>query len=386
MKPLVTVLIDTYNQERYIEQALVSVLEQGFPPGDMEIVVVDDGSTDNTAAVVAKFAPGVRYIRKENGGQASAFNAAIPETYAPIVAFLDADDWWAKGKLRAVLDAFEQNPGIAAVGHGFFEVKGSAPPDEYVVPERTCRIDLSSIEAIRTALAGRIFLGTSRLAVRRAALDRIGPIPEELVFCADTPILTLSLALGGAILLDQPLCYYRLHSENLFAFGAGDPAKVRRRYEIVECHLKVFPQRLAEMGVPPEAIAAFLERDRIEMEHFKLRFNGGSRRRTFRAEMRSFHSEYKNPSPGYVLFKWFVGATTLLLPPRRFYEMRDWYARRSLKRIRSFFGDAELVHPQSFVQRRKIAPAQLASPVPATESASQAALEASQIVTKEGRP
>ncbi|HVA17640.1 MAG TPA: glycosyltransferase family 2 protein, partial [Candidatus Dormibacteraeota bacterium] len=108
MPPLVSALIDTYNQERFIEQALVSVLEQGLSPSELEIVVVDDGSTDNTASLVAKFAPRVRYIRKKNGGQASAFNAAIPETNAPIVSFLDADDWWAPGKLRAVLDAFQQ--------------------------------------------------------------------------------------------------------------------------------------------------------------------------------------------------------------------------------------------------------------------------------------
>src|SRR5579863_5771968 len=114
--PLVSALIDTYNQEHFIEQAIVSVLEQGLSPSELEIVVVDYGSTDNTASLVAKFAPRVRYIHKKNGGQVSAFNAAIPETHAPIVAFLDADDWWAPGKLRAVLDAFAQNPDIAAVG------------------------------------------------------------------------------------------------------------------------------------------------------------------------------------------------------------------------------------------------------------------------------
>ena len=361
-KPIVSAVIDTYNQERYIEQAIVSVLEQGLSPSELEIVVVDDGSTDNTPAIVQKFIPRVRYLRKKNGGQASAFTAAIPETHAPMVAFLDGDDWWAHGKLRAVLGAFEQNPGVAAVGHGFFEVKGSAPPDVYVVPDRTCRLDLSSIETARTALAGRTFLGTSRLAVRREALDRIGPIPEKLVFCADTPILTLAFALGGAILLDQPLCYYRLHSENLFEFGAGDAAKNRRRYAIIGCHLEVLPQRLMELGVDPKIVATFFEGDRADMEYFLLRSNGGSRLRTFRMEMHRFRSAYRNPSLGYVLFKWSVGAMTLLLPSRRFYWMRDWYARRNLKRIRTLFGDADPVEPESLVQRRKVAPCQLATP------------------------
>jgi glycosyltransferase involved in cell wall biosynthesis len=105
-KPLVSALIDTYNQGRYIEQAILSVLDQGFSPSELEIVVVDDGSTDETSSTVEKFAPRVRYLRKSNGGQASAFNLGIPQLRGAIVSFLDADDWWASGKLRAVLDAF----------------------------------------------------------------------------------------------------------------------------------------------------------------------------------------------------------------------------------------------------------------------------------------
>jgi glycosyltransferase involved in cell wall biosynthesis len=62
--PAVTVLIDTYNHERYIQEAMVSVLEQDFPRAEMEILVVDDGSTDRTPEIVRKFAPGVRLIQK----------------------------------------------------------------------------------------------------------------------------------------------------------------------------------------------------------------------------------------------------------------------------------------------------------------------------------
>lgn len=92
-KPFVSVLIDTYNHERFIEQAIVSVLEQDFPASDREIIVVDDGSTDRTQEIVRKFKPHIRLLCKENGGQASAFNAGIPECKGEIVAFLDADDW-----------------------------------------------------------------------------------------------------------------------------------------------------------------------------------------------------------------------------------------------------------------------------------------------------
>src|ERR1700739_271726 len=98
-EPLISVLIDTYNHERYIEQAIVSVLEQDFPAGEMEIVVVDDGSTDGTPSILQKYLPSVRYIRLPNGGQASAYNACLPELRGRIVSFLDGDDWWVPGKL-----------------------------------------------------------------------------------------------------------------------------------------------------------------------------------------------------------------------------------------------------------------------------------------------
>src|ERR1700683_4600223 len=99
-RPLLSVLIDTYNHERFIEQAIVSVLEQDVAEADREIVVVDDGSTNRPPEIVRKFEPRVRLIRKKNGGQASAFNIGIPECRGEIIAFLDGDDWWAPGKLQ----------------------------------------------------------------------------------------------------------------------------------------------------------------------------------------------------------------------------------------------------------------------------------------------
>lgn len=356
-KPIVTALVDTYNQERYIEQALSSVLDQGLSPSELEIVVVDDGSTDKTSSIVQKFVPRVRYLYKKNGGQASAFNAAVPETQGPIVAFLDGDDWWASGKLRAVLEIFEHNPGLAAVGHGFFEVTEETPPC-IVVPDRTYRVDLSSVDAARLAFAGRRFLGTSKLSIRREILDRMGPIPEDLVFCADTPLETWAVALGGAILLDQPLCYYRLHADNLFQFHSSDMPRVREKYEILAALLTHLPRRLAEFGVPPKIIAAVLEDDQIDVERFRLRADGGSRWKTFRTEMEHFRLEYKNASSGYLLFKWFVGALALLIPPRRFYQLRDWYSRRNLKRFRDLLGKADFSKSQTFIQRRTVAPVQ----------------------------
>ena len=351
-RPLVTALIDTYNQERYIEQALLSVFDQGLSSSELEIIVVDDGSTDKTSTIIQKFVPRIRYLRKENGGQASAFNAAIPEAHAPTVAFLDGDDWWASGKLRAVLNAFEGNPELAAVGHGFFEVPGDAPPQEMFVPARTCLLDLSSVNSARLSDRGRTLLGTSRLAVRKDLLEKIGPIPSELIFCADTPILTFALALGGAIVLDEPLCYYRQHPENRFATSGADTIRMRNKFDTLAFLLRYLPQKLAEFGVKPEVISALFESDFIELHRLELIFGKGGRWNTFRTEMEAFRCARGKLSPGDTLFKAIVSVLTLVLPPRYFYDLRQLYARWNLRRLRIALGTSEpRVSPTMFRRR-----------------------------------
>src|SRR5208282_3384577 len=118
-QPLVTVLIDTYNYGRFIEQAIDSVLGQDFPAEQMEILVVDDGSTDDTAERVKEYGERVRYFWKPNGGQASAFNFGFAKARGEIVALLDADDYWLPGKLRRVAEEFEKSPELGMVYHQY---------------------------------------------------------------------------------------------------------------------------------------------------------------------------------------------------------------------------------------------------------------------------
>jgi glycosyltransferase involved in cell wall biosynthesis len=356
MPPLqVSVLIDTYNHESYIEQAIVSVLEQDFLDAKTEILVVDDGSTDRTAEIVRRFEPRVRLIEKSNGGQASAFNAAIPEARGEIIAFLDGDDWWAKEKLSAVVDAFEKHPHVAAVGHGYYEVYDNNPPTEMVVAKKTCYIDVSSDEAAAIANLGRTLLGTSRLAVRRRVLDRIGPIPAALIFCADAPILTLSLALGGAIILDRPLCYYRLHAGSLFTHSSIDPAKSLRKAEMLAITVDYLRPRLKSLGVPAEACSSVLEAYQIEIDRLELNFGQRGRWKSLRVEMRDFKASYRKASIRYRLFKALVAVLAFTLPPRRFYEIRSWYSRKNLKRFRIEFVAAEPSASLDLFQRRPVA-------------------------------
>jgi len=334
MKPLVTVLIDTYNQERYIEQAIVSVLEQDFPASNMEILVVDDGSTDRTPEIVRKFAPRVRLLRKKNGGQASAFNAGFSESHGQLVAFLDGDDWFAPGKLRAVVDALEQEPDAAGVGHGYCEFHEATQETRICAARETKFLNLKTEEAAHDALLGWACLLTSAFTVRRKTLQKLMPIEESLLFCADAPIALGAMA-DGARLLKEPLGYYRVHSDNLHAVDPKNIAKLRRKHEMNERMFQALERQLARLGVASESIAALLYPPWTDTSRFNLRTYGGSRLHTLRTEMRSFRSEFRNPSLGYRLFKYaVVGGATLALPPRQFYNARDWYGRRNLGRLR----------------------------------------------------
>ncbi len=173
-KPFVSVLIDTYNHERFIEKAIVSVLEQDFPAAEREILVVDDGSSDRTPEIIRKFEPHVRLLRKENGGQASAFNAGIPECKGEIVAFLDGDDWWAPKKLTSVVRAMAAAPYVGIVGHGIVIVGRDGREQTEVLLEGF-RFQANTIEGGKLFRRRGSFLGTSRMTRRRLQTSRPSP-------------------------------------------------------------------------------------------------------------------------------------------------------------------------------------------------------------------
>jgi glycosyltransferase involved in cell wall biosynthesis len=342
MKPSVTALIDTYNHERYIEQAIVSVLEQGLSAAELEIVVVDDGSTDGTASIIQKFAPRVRHIRKKNGGQASAFNAGFVESRGEIVALLDGDDWWAKGKLKEVVEALEQNPQIAAVSHGYYEFHEETQEAVERVPAARTSVSIDTREAVEAARAAWPFLLMGALTVRRKVLDWIMPIPEEMVFMADTAIQVAAI-LMGTMLLERPLFYYRQHSQNLWAIDPANQPKLRRRCEMTELVYDRVYKMMLQRGISRDSVAGLIDPSWIDIQRFSLKTFGGSPFQTFQTEMKAFRSGFSNPSLGYRLYKYVVtGPPMLLLPPRLFYRSRDWYAKKNLGRLREWLVKARV--------------------------------------------
>src|SRR5206468_7737306 len=131
-----------------------------------------------------KFERSVRLMRKENGGQASAFNASIPECQGEIVAFLDGDDWWAPGKLQAVTGALTSDAAVGLVGHGITEVFSDGRQHTELLRE-VPRFRIDSIDGARAFRLRKSFLGTSRMTLRSDVLRKIGKVPEALRIEAD---------------------------------------------------------------------------------------------------------------------------------------------------------------------------------------------------------
>lgn len=338
-RPFVSVLIDTYNHEKFIGQAIASVLEQDFPASDREIIVVDDGSTDGTPEMVKKFEPLVRLQRKQNGGQASAFNFGIPQCRGEIIAFLDGDDWWEPGKLKAVLSEFEAHPEIGAVGNGLFEVDEQGKQLFQNAPDRRYSCRLRSLEEARQFLALRSFLGTSRLAVRRSVLDRIVPLPEGLLVEADEFLFTMAVALSGCIVLEQPLTSYRYHSDNQFQFTARDDRRRERKFISLDCLARQLPFRLRSAGVAAEIVEFLTLPSWIDATRTRLALGRGWPWETVLVERRAFRTAYSHSSFGYYCFHAAVLLLAGLLPPRIFYRVRDSYSERKLSRIRQRLGE-----------------------------------------------
>ena len=335
-RPLFSILIDTYNHERFIEQAVSSVLAQDFPAADREILVVDDGSTDRTPEILIKFTPKIRVIRKVNGGQASAFNAGIPKCQGEIVAFLDGDDWWASNKLTALAQAFSTDPAVGLVGHSITEVLADGTHRSELVRDAP-RFRIDSSAAAHIFRLRRSFLGTSRMAFRGELLRRIGPAPEALVIEADEFLFTLGALFSDVLLLREPLTFYRLHGQNLFQVHHLDAGALRRKRAVLLALANELRRRFAEELVPPEVCRPIVDAVEVEADTMRLWLGEGTPLDSFRTELRSYDLTNDHASLSRRLLKCLSLVPALFLAPRQYNAFKQkvasnsWYTRARRK-------------------------------------------------------
>ena len=330
-----SVLVDTYNHQGLIEKALRSVLDQDYPPDGFEIIVVDDGSTDNTPEIVRQFEPRVRLIRKKNGGQASAFNTGIPECRGDVIVFLDGDDWWAAGKLRRVAEIFSTNPQLGMLGHAFSESFDDGT-ERVIQPDRPADFRLDSASNADYFRLSRCYFGTSRLALRAALARKILPVPESLIFEADEYLFTIAPALAPGRVLAEPLTHYRVHAGNLFLAAGKTAEGERRKASVLASLAAALRKNLPATAASPEAIAMIVELVQAEADQLRLKTEGGWPWETFRTERAIYRIQHGDANWKSSAFRTLSMIPAMLLPPKWFYAGRAWLAAQSwYKRARA---------------------------------------------------
>jgi glycosyltransferase involved in cell wall biosynthesis len=196
--PLVSVIIPAFNRERLLPDALASVRAQRC--GSLEIIVVDDGSSDATAAAAEAFDPSVRCLRQEHRGVSAARNRGLAEARGELIAFLDSDDLWPEGSLAHRIELLRTNPHVEVV-YGKTRVHN-------LIPQTTLRRYRDG-EAIHHPSFGSML-------VRRTVFDRIGGINEAFEHSEDIDWVCRAKEAGVVMLLtDHVVLEYRIHGANM---------------------------------------------------------------------------------------------------------------------------------------------------------------------------
>lgn len=213
---LVSVVIPTYNCSKYVGQALESVFAQSH--SQLEIIVVDDGSTDNTCEVVRQFAGAARlYCLDHSGLPAVPRNYGISKSSGEYIAFLDGDDIWAPGKLDKQLAALESDPALGLVSTSLQLIDGDGSPvgDNPELRRVRERAQLLHRDPLLALLQGNV-VNTSSAVVRREVLAAAGMFPASpaLSYAEDYALWIRVACLAGMIVLPEQLLFYRVHDSN----------------------------------------------------------------------------------------------------------------------------------------------------------------------------
>ena len=207
MTPGISIIIPTYNSAAYIALAVESVLAQAYTP--CELIVVDDGSTDDTEAVLAPYRDEIRYVKQENSGSAAARNQGLLLAQHEFVVFLDADDLMLPNKLRQQAAFLQLRPSLGYVSSGWQQIDEAGEILQSVEPWHAApQLDLSAWLQYKPVQLGAILF-------RRIWLDRVGGLDATLRQSHDVDLmLRLSLAGCTGAWLYKPTIQYRQHQES----------------------------------------------------------------------------------------------------------------------------------------------------------------------------
>jgi glycosyltransferase involved in cell wall biosynthesis len=240
-KSMVSVVLPTYNRGWTVREAIESVLDQR--DGNFELIVVDDGSTDDTCTLLATYGDRLRVLRQPNRGVSAARNTGIRAANGELIALLDSDDAWLPGKLATQVDFFSRHPQALICQTEEIWIRNGVR----VNPGKRHRKDSGMIFERSLTLC---LVSPSAVMMRKSLLDEVGLFDESLPACEDYD-LWLRIAWQYPIhLIDQPLIIKRGgHVDQLSRMPELDKFRIRAITRLLDRGCLSPAQREASLGV-----------------------------------------------------------------------------------------------------------------------------------------
>ncbi|MCC5651558.1 glycosyltransferase [Nostoc sp. XA013] len=211
-KPLASIIITNYNYERFLSEAIESALSQSYQP--TEVIVVDDGSTDNSRQIIANYRERIILLLKENGGQGSAFNAGFEISQGEIICFLDADDILLPGAIERAVELLH-DPNVVQVHWPLSAIDAYGKPLGKLIPDQPLPEGDLRDARLKKGIEGYVFSPTSGNAWSRRYLKQILPLSaDQFCFSADSYLTFLAPFFGTIKRIVQYQALYRIHGQN----------------------------------------------------------------------------------------------------------------------------------------------------------------------------
>ncbi|MCC8393179.1 glycosyltransferase family 2 protein [Paraburkholderia sp. MMS20-SJTR3] len=318
-----SVVIANYNYGRFVRQAIDSALAQDWP--NREVIVVDDGSTDDSAEVIRSYGEKITAIFKKNGGQREANNVGFERSAGDVVIFLDADDVLVPGALRSIASVWR--PGLSKVQVLMERVDAQGRPLHSAIPKLRNVIPnvppkLSS-EAIRNwayRIAEYPTPPGSGNAYARTFLERIFPLGENYDSFTDSTCIAMAPYMGDVETIAAPLVLYRMHGANDSAMSANVSNFGREITRALKRH-NAACEACEMMGLPPPPLSTLFSAPHLlQLRVASLRLTpdqhplpGDSRIRALRDALSiPFRESFERPAFRILIAGWSVA--TLIAP------------------------------------------------------------------------
>jgi glycosyltransferase involved in cell wall biosynthesis len=231
---LVSVVVGNFNYGRFVREAITSVLEQTYP--NVEIIVIDDGSTDNSRDVIDTFGEKLRKVYIPNGGQSNVFDLGLRLSRGEIVCMLDSDDFFYPNKIQRVVEMYAKMPDAHYVFHAVSRIEGERtyPGPESINAES--RMIGKNITRVFTAPP------TTGTTYRRSLLERIFPIPSVAPMGADNFTKFAAMSLERGYYSTEALGVLRIHGSNHGSMGMPIAKRLNHDTAIALALHQKFPQ------------------------------------------------------------------------------------------------------------------------------------------------